>query len=112
MPGDGGDASDGSPVHTRVRPPQEKKEGKTQPEAREITVFAPVLEFVLGVWLLACSAATVLCQTGHEAHSQVLYLQWLNPCCVTVEGYNLPAVFWVVYLLPSSVHTNGNLTSV
>lgn len=28
------------------------------------------------------------------------------------EGYNLPAVFWVVNLPVLSVHTNGNLTSV
>lgn len=53
----------------------------------------------------------VLCHSGHTAHSQVLYLRWPNPRCVEREGYNLPAVFWVVNPLASSVHTNGNLSS-
>lgn len=75
----------------------------------------PVLELVLSIWLLprsATAAAAALCQTGLEAHSQVLHLRWPNPFCEELEGHNLPVVFRAVNLLRLSVHTNGNLTSV
>lgn len=68
------------------------------------------LSSVSGRWRVHPLRCSVI--PGTKARSQVLYLRWTNPCSVELEGYNLSAAFRLVNRLLSSVHTNGNLTSI